>query len=204
MTLTLKSSLSLPSLPDAFSAGADIIKNPAPLLALHQAAGSDSASKTPVIVSAGVNTHVGTSDGSNQTDTDTGPVVLHAVSKLYDRIGSDAPFETDLLQPWWCTHVRAALLNSASSLSAFIGMAISILVSSTPSLSTNQETIVSIAAQSKTGEDEKEVKVKSKFTLKASEIHPFSWTRVLAQHLGLWVGWLVMVLIALYGESIKL
>ncbi|KAI8848414.1 ZIP zinc transporter-domain-containing protein [Chytridium lagenaria] len=121
------------------------------------------------------------------------------------------------------TAVRAALLNAASNLSAFIGMAIGILVSSTPSLSTAQETILSIAAgvflyiamadllpeltnvhsivtcneESKTGEDEKEVKVKSKF-------HPFSWTRVLAQHLGLWVGWLVMVLIALYGESIKL
>ncbi|KAJ3410175.1 hypothetical protein HDV05_004030 [Chytridiales sp. JEL 0842] len=35
------------------------------------------------------------------------------------------------------------------------------------------------------------------------DIHPFSWKRVLAQHLGLLLGWVIMLLIGLFEDKIK-
>jgi hypothetical protein len=46
-------------------------------------------------------------------------------------------------------------------------------------------------------------KTVSKGKKELEKLHPFSWPRVLAQHAGLWTGWAVMVMIALFGESIK-
>ncbi|KAJ3204357.1 hypothetical protein HDU67_009634 [Dinochytrium kinnereticum] len=132
--------------------------------------------------------------------------------------------------------VRAALLNMASNLSAFLGMAIGILVASNPSLAAAEETILSIAAGifiyialsdlipelsnihsvSDCHLSDTAAQKTSSVTLDGeskksdgtavdgfAEIHPYSWPRVVAQHCGWALGWLIMVLIALYGERIK-
>jgi hypothetical protein len=43
----------------------------------------------------------------------------------------------------------------------------------------------------------------SKVKNELRNLHPYSWPRILAQHAGLWTGWAVMLIIALFGESIK-
>ncbi|KAJ3111034.1 hypothetical protein HDU96_006037 [Phlyctochytrium bullatum] len=169
--------------------------------------------------------------------------------------------------------IRAALLNMCSNLTAFVGMAIGVAVSSSSQLSTAQEVIlalgagtflyialsdlipelanvhgvadchaldtapattaatqasstktlvgahhhhdhphkeeVSVGSSSSTSDEDsaKAVVVAATETPvpapKPAGIHPYSAPRVIAQHAGLALGWLVMLLIALYGEKIQ-
>ncbi|KAJ3214775.1 hypothetical protein HDU67_001220 [Dinochytrium kinnereticum] len=128
--------------------------------------------------------------------------------------------------------LRAGLLNAASNLTSFVGMALGILVSNAAAThQKSQETIFAIAAGmflyislsdlmpelkavhavssqgyvevgGEKAKDTVELEIQEEAAL-VEPIHPFSWPRIFAQHLGLALGWLVMVLIALYGENIK-
>ncbi|KAJ3094342.1 hypothetical protein HDU97_008196 [Phlyctochytrium planicorne] len=123
--------------------------------------------------------------------------------------------------------IRAAILNAMSNVTAYIGMILGIVIVNSVS-SKSQKVLFAIAAGTflyiaiadllpelrkvhaiaasghveevamDEEKDEKAVVVKQK-----EGIHPFSWPRIVAQHLGLAVGWLIMVLIAVYGENIK-